>query len=50
MAAGTVAMTSCIGYLVYMNYANRKEMGDEKYVALNEDGSEYVRTRKSKWD
>jgi hypothetical protein len=49
MAAGLVAITGCVGYFCYINLTYRR-VDTEQYIALNEDGSEYVLPKKSRWD
>lgn len=49
MAAGLLAISGCAGYLAYLN-ATVRNAGPDKYIALNEDGTEYLLEKKSKWD
>lgn len=49
MAAGLVAITGCVGYFCYINLTHRR-VDTEQYIALNEDGSEYILPKKSRWD
>ena len=49
MAAGLVAITFSLGYIYYIN-RTYKTNTDKVYIALNEDETETVRQRKSKWD
>ncbi|XP_046743398.1 small integral membrane protein 8 [Diprion similis] len=47
MALGVLAMTGCAGYIFYMR-SKYEEMG--YYSAIEEDGKETFKKRKSKWD
>jgi len=49
MGFGLIAITGCLSYLAYMNYSHRN-VGPESYIALNDDGTENLRPRKSRWD
>lgn len=47
MAAGLLAITGCAGYLFYMR-TKYENMGF--YVAVQEDGTQQLQTKKSLWD
>ncbi len=47
MALGLIAIAGCSGYLAYMKTKYEK-MG--YYVAVREDGSQQLHTKKSRWD
>ncbi|XP_054168751.1 small integral membrane protein 8-like [Oppia nitens] len=47
MGAGICAVTLCIGYFVYINHQIRSN--PSTYVALNEDNTQVIRDKKSKW-
>lgn len=49
MGIGLVAITGCVGFLAYMN-AMAENKRDAVYFAVNEDGSESLRLKTSKWD
>ena len=47
MGIGLIAVTGCLGYLMYMrSHAEKNNL----YTAMNEDGSLTYRQRKSKWE
>ncbi|XP_046422976.1 small integral membrane protein 8 [Neodiprion pinetum] len=47
MALGVLAMTGCAGYILYMR---SKYEGMGYYSAIEPDGKETFKKRKSKWD
>lgn len=47
MVLGLVAIAGCAGYLTYMK-TKYENMG--YYVAVREDGSKQLHTKKSRWD
>jgi hypothetical protein len=47
MALGLLAIAGCTGYLTYMK-TKYENMG--YYVAVREDGSKQLHTKKSRWD
>lgn len=47
MFTGLVALSGCLGYMVYLNWNVDKE---NTYIAIAEDDSLQRRQRKSRWD
>ncbi|CAG2162564.1 unnamed protein product [Oppiella nova] len=47
MSAGVCALTLCFGYIFYMNYKARAD--PSTYIALNEDETQTIQRRQSKW-
>ena len=47
MAIGLIAIIGCTGYLAYMK-TKYENMGN--YVAIREDGTQQLHTKKSRWD
>lgn len=50
MAAGSVAVASCFGYIYYMRVKAKESTVGETYVAVTETGDEVLIAKKSKWD
>jgi cbb3-type cytochrome oxidase subunit 3 len=50
MSAGICAISLCFGYIFYMNYKTRYDSTNKTYIALNEDNTETIQEKKSKWD
>ena len=48
MGFGLIAITGCVAYIAYMHAVEENQ--NEKYMAVNEDGSLSKRTKVSKWD
>lgn len=47
MVLGLAAITGCLGYLVYMKTSYEKQ---GVYVAIREDGTQQLYSKKSRWD
>ncbi|XP_041368783.1 small integral membrane protein 8-like [Gigantopelta aegis] len=47
MVFGVTAFLSCVGYMVYINYQDRK---NHTYAAMNTDGTLTTRPKISRWD
>lgn len=51
MAIGGTAMVGCLAYLVYLKYSVEEiKKSGQKYIAVDEEGREVFRQRKSKWE
>jgi len=49
MVAGSVAISICAGYIIYMNLKARNDPKNI-YVAIAEDGTQFIQPKKSRWD
>lgn len=50
MAAGILAISLSCGYIFYMNLKSKNNLSKDNYVAMAEDGTLQIETRKSRWE
>jgi len=50
MSAGIVAISLSFGYIAFMNIRAKKDGTKSEYIAIDEEGQQFLQQRRSRWD